>query len=85
MGTYDATVSMLQKLPEADLLKVKEYISRLFMIASGKGESVETDPFRPLSEDEIYEQLALSRQHVDEGKVMPAKQVASNVKAKYGL
>ena len=85
MSTYDATVSMLQELPESDLLKVKAYISSLFISSNSQGESVIDSPFTPLSEDEIYDQLAHARMHAKEGKVKPAKQTSANVRAKYGL
>ena len=55
------------------------------MKANSQGESVIDSPFTPLSEDEIYDQLAQARIHAKEGKVKPAKQTSANVRAKYGL
>ena len=85
MSTYEATVSMLRELPESDLLKVKAYISSFFVPSNTQSESVKDNPFRPLSEDEIYEQLSQARAHVEEGRVKPAMQASANVRAKHGL
>lgn len=77
MSTLEATVSMIEQLTEQDLLKVQAFV-RLFFPES-------SNPFAPLSEEEIYSQLERSRKHAEEGRVKDARQVSSNVRAKYGL
>lgn len=77
MSTLESTVSMIQQLPEKDLLKVQAFV-RLFFS--------ETDnPFSPLTEEQIYSQLEESRLQASEGKVKDAWQIASDVREKYGL
>lgn len=77
MGTLEATVSMMKQLPERDLLKIQAFV-RLFFPDS-------SNPFAPLTEEEIYAQLESSRKHSEEGKLKNARQVSINVRAKYGL
>lgn len=77
MSTFESTVSMMRQLPEKDLLKIQAFV-RLFFPDTA-------NPFEALSEEEIYKQLELSRQHAEEGKVKDARMVSANVKAKYGL
>ena len=77
MSTLETTVSMMKQLPERDLLKIQAFV-RLFFLDSA-------NPFVPLTEEEIYEQLAKSRKHEEEGKLKDAKQISSSVRAKYGL
>lgn len=77
MSTLDATVSMIKQLPEQDLLKVHAFVKLFFPDTS--------NPFHPLTEDEIYRQLKEARDHAASGKTKDARQVSANVRAKYGL
>lgn len=43
------------------------------------------NPYKPLIREEIIEQLAIARQHADEGKTMDAHKASSNIREKYGL
>jgi len=74
MSTLETTISMMKQLPERDLLKVQAFVRLFFPETSN-----------PLTEEEIYSQLDISRKHADEGKLRDARQVSSNVRAKYGL
>lgn len=86
MGTYEATISMLQKLPEGDLLKVKAYVSRFFS-ASAKESTEDTGfyPYKPLTREEIVSELENARVHAENGQVMDAHQASQIVREKYGL
>lgn len=77
MSTLEATVSMMKQLPERDLLKVYAFVKLFFPDT--------INPFLPLTEEEIYEQLERSRQHADQGKLKNARQISTNVREKYGL
>lgn len=44
-----------------------------------------SNPFIPLTEDEIYNQLKKARDHAASGKMKDARQVSANVREKYGL
>jgi DNA-damage-inducible protein J len=45
----------------------------------------ESTPFQPLSEEEIYSKLEVSRQHAATGGVRKADDVVSDMRSKYGL
>jgi DNA-damage-inducible protein J len=46
---------------------------------------MESNPFQPLSEEEIYAKLETSRQHSAAGRVRNADDVISDMRSKYGL
>lgn len=83
MDAYETTVAMMQNLPETDILVIKEFISRLLHKPEIKKEMY--NPYKPLTREEITEQLAIAKKHSEEGKVMDAYDVSSNLRAKYGL
>ena len=83
MTTYEATVSMIQKLPEADLLVINEFVKRLSSKTAVREERY--NPYRHLTREEIIEQLAVARKNAEEGHVMEAHQASDNIREKYGL
>ena len=83
MTTYEATVSMMQKLPEADLLVINEFVKRLSSKAAVREERY--NPYKHLTREEIVEQLAVARKNAEEGHVMEAHQASVNIREKYGL
>lgn len=83
MTTYEANVSMMQNLPEADLLVINEFVKRLSSKAEIRKERY--NPFKHLTREEIVEQLAIARKNAEEGHVMEARQASDNIRAKYGL
>ena len=83
MTIYEATVSMMQNLPEADLLVINEFVKRLSSKEEIRKERY--NPFKHLTREEIVEQLAIARKNAEEGQVMEAHQASDNIRAKYGL
>ena len=83
MSTYDSTVSLMRDMTESDLLKIREFVIRLSTKSEVRKEMY--NPYKPLTREEIIEQLAEARKHADEGRVMEAHQASQNVRAKYGL
>ena len=62
MGTLDATVSMLEAMPEDARIKVMEFTQKLF--TSRKP----ANPFVPVSQEQILSDLAESRQQISAGQ-----------------
>ena len=62
MSTLDATVSMLEAMPEDARFKVFEYTQQLF--TSRKP----ANPFVPVSTKQVLSDLAESRHQIDDGK-----------------
>ena len=61
MSTIEATVSMLEAMPEEAMVKVFEYTQQIF--TSRKP----ANPFVPVGEKEVLSTLAWSRQQIAEG------------------
>lgn len=79
MSTLDATVSMLELLKEDELLVVQKLIRSMF-------ESHDSDnPFKPLSEEQMYAMLAKARKQADNGEYVDADDFYNSMVAKYGV
>lgn len=79
MSTLEATISMLQSLPESELLTIYD-LTRRFYIKQKKTAEVEA-----MTEEQILEKLETSRRHTAEGRVMDADVAISKLRMKYGL
>lgn len=79
MSTLESTISILEVLPEADLLEVQQFAKRLFTLRSDK------QPFQPKSREEIYKDLEISRQQAAEGKCQEMGQALAEIREKYEL
>ncbi len=67
MSTIEATVSIMEGMSEDARDKVLEFARSLFAAKKTK------TPFVPLSEDQILEELAESRQQIANGEGIPAE------------
>lgn len=83
MSTYEATVSMIRDLPDNELLLVKEFIKRITSKDEIRQEMY--NPYKPLTREEVIEQLAIAKKHADEGRVMEGHRASANIREKYGL
>ena len=79
MGTLESTISILEVLPEADLLEVQQFAKNLFMLRRDKHQ------FSPKSREEIYKDLEVSRQQAAEGKCQDMGKALAEIREKYGL
>lgn len=79
MSTLESTISMLEVLPEADLVKIQDFTRKLFR---QRGAAC---PFQPKSREEIYSDLEISRQQAAEGKCQEMGQALAEISEKYGL
>ena len=82
-SVYESTVLKMRGLEDTDLLVVCEFIDRLS--SKNKIRKEMYNPYKPLTREEIIEQLSIAKRHADEGKVMEAHQASANVRKKYGL
>lgn len=78
MSTLESTISMLETLPEDDLVAVNHLVKHL-MFRSGNV------PFHAMNKEQMLEELETARRHVSEGKVKEGHQVAAEMRDKYGL
>ena len=78
MSTLEATVSMLEVMPEDARIKVFMYTQQLF------GSRKPANPFTPASEERILSDLALSRQETADGKGVDAEEALLELGKQYG-
>lgn len=79
MSTLEATVSMLETLPEDELKTIYEVTRRFFVNRTS------ANPFQPLSEEQIVAELDIAREHAKQGMYSDAKDVSRELRAQYGL
>ena len=79
MSTLDATVSMLEAMPEDARIKVMQFTQKLF--TSRKP----ANPFVPLSQEQILSDLAGSRQQTSEGKGLDMEDALKTMGKQHGF
>ncbi|MCM1245533.1 MAG: hypothetical protein NC293_07815 [Roseburia sp.] len=86
MNTLQSTISMIEVLPEADLLKIQDFAKKL-----SKRRELETADeavgrfLPPKSKEDIYRDLEMSRQQAAEGKCQEMGEALAEIRARYGL
>lgn len=79
MSTLDATVSMLEAMPEDARLKVLEFTQQLF--TSRKP----ANPFIPISQEQVMSDLAESRQQIASGQGLNMEDALNRVGKQHGF
>lgn len=79
MSTIEATVSMLEAMPEEARIKVFEYTQQIF--TSRKP----ANPFVPVGEKEVLSTLAWSRQQIAEGKGLDMEEALNGLGERHGF
>ena len=79
MSTLDATVSMLEAIPEDARIKVMEFTQKLF--TSRKP----ANPFAPVSQEQILSDLAESCQQISDGKGLNMEDALKRMGKQHGF
>lgn len=79
MSTLDATISMLEAMPEDARIKVLEFTQQLF--TSKKP----ANPFIPVNQDRILSDLAESRRQIAEGEGIDMKNALDRIGKQHGF
>ena len=79
MSTVDATVSMLEAMPEDARIKVMEFTQKLF--TSRKP----ANPFVPVSQEQILSDLAESRQQISAGQGLNMEDALKRMGKQHGF
>ena len=79
MSTLDATVSMLEAMPEDARIKVLEFTQQLF--TSKKP----ANPFVPVSEEQIFSDLAESRRQIADGSGLNMEEALNEMGKQHGF
>lgn len=78
MSNLEATVSMLEMLPEADIEIIYGITKKMFDEKQGS-------PFKPLSADDILRDLEISSEQFKQGKCSTAEEIVARARERYGL
>ena len=79
MSTLEATVSMLESMPEEAQEKVYEFTHYLF--AASKSNS----PFSPLTMEDILTDLQISRNQIENGEAVNMKSALKEMGRQHGF
>lgn len=79
MSTLENTISMLEVLPETDLIKIQDYIRSLF---EQRGAEC---PFPMLGEEDIIKIAETSERQIANGECKNAKGFLSELRQEYGI
>lgn len=79
MSTLENTISMLESLPETDLIRLQDLVKSLFQ------QQQRNCPFPLKNKGDLYRDLEISRKQAAEGKCMEMGQVISEIRNKYGI
>lgn len=86
MNTLENTVSMMKSLPETDLLEIQNFTRKLFQRRESKTVDEAVGKFlKPMSREDIYRDLEVSRKQAAEGKCVEMGQALVEIRKKYGL
>ena len=78
-STLDATISMLEAMPEDARIKVMEFTQKLF--TSRKP----ANPFVPVSQEQILSDLAESRQQISDSKGLDMEDILKRMGKQHGF
>jgi hypothetical protein len=79
MSTLEATLSMLEVMPEEAQKKVFDYTQTLFT------SNRPANPFTPLSEKQILHDLEISEKQISSGQCREAKTSIEELRKKHGF
>lgn len=86
MSTLQNTISMMQTLPESDLIKIQDFTRKLSKRHELEAADEAVGKFLPpKSREDIYRDLEISRQQAAEGKYQEAEEFLAELKAEYGI
>ncbi len=86
MSTLQNTISMIETLPETDLIKIQNFTKRLSQRHELEAADEAVGRFLPpKSREDIYRDLEISRQQAAEGNYQEAGEFLAELRAEYGI
>lgn len=86
MTTLETTISMIKTLPEADLVKIQNFTKKLSRRREAEAiDQAMAELLPKKSAEEIYADLARSRQQAAEGKCQDAEEFLAELRVEYGF
>lgn len=80
MSTLEATVDMMERLSEENLVKV-QYVTRQLLMTQENGRTQENI----MTKQRFLEELELSRQQANAGRYRDAQEVVNDIRSKYDI
>ena len=77
MSTLEATITMLEHLPESDLQAIHDITYSIYTKIQS--------PFKPLTKEQVLNDLAESRKQVENGEYKDLTEAVDELRGKYGL
>lgn len=86
MSTLEHTISMMENLPEADLLEIQNFIREIFRRhAFEEGDEKFRELFKPMSREAFIKDIELAKQEIADGKYSSAEEVFGEWERRYSL
>jgi hypothetical protein len=79
MSTLEATISMMEVLPEDDLIQIRNFTTTLYEKRKNN------NPFVALTEKKLSSDLETSRAQIEQGKCQDMRTALEQLGIKYGL
>lgn len=79
MTMLESTISMIKVMPEADLAKIQNFAKKLLQ------QHNVSCPFPLKSREDIFKDLEISRQQIQDGEYQEAGEFIAEVRKEYGI
>lgn len=79
MTMLESTISMIKVMPEADLAEIQNFAKKLLQRRNADS------PFLLKSREDIYKDLEVSRQQIQNGEYQEAREFIAEVRKEYGI
>ena len=86
MSTLENTISMMKTLPDADLIKIQDFIRKLFL--QQEHEAIDTAVskiLKPMSKDDFINDVKTAEKEIANGKCKNAEEVFDGLEQRYGF
>ena len=86
MSTLQNTISMMETLPETDLIKIQNFTKKLSQRRELETADEAVGRFLPpKSREDIYRDLEISRKQIEMGQCSSAEEVFNGLEQRYGF
>ena len=86
MSTMERTISMMEKLPEADLLKIHDLIRELFLQhVYEAADNAVGKAFKLMSKEDFMEDIEAAEKDIEGGRCKRVEEVFDGLERRYGF
>lgn len=77
MSTLEATISMLEQLPDSDIQAIHDITYSIYKKTMS--------PLKPLTKEQVLQELSVSRRQIENGEYQEFETAIDEIEAKYGI